>query len=106
MMRSLLRQLKRRRLELGLTQNDMMLRVGILRQQYQRLESKGNPRLETLELVAQGLKSELMLIPRDKVKAVKTLLESSDEDMLKSAEKAHENLVDNPWDDLLEDDNS
>lgn len=65
MMGSLLQQIKKRRLALGLKQNDMMLRVGISRQQYQRLESKGNPRLDTLELIAKGLNSELMLIPKE-----------------------------------------
>lgn len=37
MKHSLVQQLKKRRLELGLKQNDMMLRMGISRQQYQRL---------------------------------------------------------------------
>ena len=63
-MNILLEQLKKRRIALGLKQNDMMLRIGISRQQYQRLESKGNPRLDTLDLIAKGLKSELMLIPQ------------------------------------------
>ena len=57
-----------------LKQHDMMLRVGISRQQYQRLESKGNPRLDTLELVAKGLKSELLLIPQEKLNAVLAIL--------------------------------
>jgi transcriptional regulator with XRE-family HTH domain len=39
-MNTLLQQLKKRRLDLGLKQHDMMLRVGVSRQQYQRLESK------------------------------------------------------------------
>ena len=65
MMKSLLEQLKKRRLALGMKQKDMMLRIGISRQQYQQLESKGNPRLNTLELVAKGLKSELILIPNE-----------------------------------------
>jgi len=65
-MDSLLEQIKKRRIALELKQHDMMLRVGISRQQYQRLESKGNPRLDTLELVAKGLKSELVLIPQEK----------------------------------------
>ncbi len=47
----------------------MMLRVGISRQQYQRLESKVNPRLDTLDLIAKGLKSELLLIPQEKLNA-------------------------------------
>lgn len=74
-MNTLLQQLKKRRLDLGLKQNDMMLRVGVSRQQYQRLESKGNPRLDTLELIAKGLNSELMLIPKDKLGAVLAVLE-------------------------------
>ncbi len=77
-MKSLLEQLKKRRLALGLKQNDMMLRVGILRQQYQRLESRGNPRLDTLELIAKGLKSELMLIPQEKLSIVKAILENDE----------------------------
>ncbi|MBL4868729.1 MAG: helix-turn-helix transcriptional regulator, partial [Pseudomonadales bacterium] len=63
-------ELKKRRKELGLKQEDMLLRVGMARQQYQRLESNGNPRLDNLQLVAMGLKMELMLIPQEKIKAV------------------------------------
>ena len=44
------------------------------RQQYQRLERQGNPRLDTLELIALGLNSELMLIPKDKKDAVLRIL--------------------------------
>ena len=73
-MNTLLQQIKQRRLALSLKQNDMMLRVGVSRQQYQRLESKGNPRLETLALIAKGLNSELMLIPKEKLGAVMALL--------------------------------
>ena len=78
MMTSILDQIKQRRLTLGLKQNDMLLRVGISRQQYQRLESKGNPRLDTLELIAKGLNSELMLIPKEKLGAVMALLEQDE----------------------------
>ena len=73
-MKRLLQQLKQRRLALGLKQNDMKLRAGISRQQYQRLESRGNPRLETLELITQGLNCEMMLIPREKLRAVVAVL--------------------------------
>ena len=44
---SLLQQIKKRRTQLGLKQVDMQSRTGISRQQYQKLESQGNPRLET-----------------------------------------------------------
>lgn len=110
-MNSLLEQLKKRRLALGLKQNDMMMRVGVSRQQYQRLESKGNPRLDTLELIAKGLNSELMLIPKEKLSAVMAALEkepsatnSQSPDSGHKAENVKMSLSDDPWQGLLEDD--
>lgn len=108
-MNSLLKQIKKRRLTLGFKQSDMQDRVGIMRQVYQRLESKGNPRLATLELVATGLNSELILVPLDKVVAVKALLENSDGShygSIKSAESLSEKLEDDPWHDLLDSDDA
>jgi transcriptional regulator with XRE-family HTH domain len=95
-MHSLLEQIKQRRLALALKQHDMMLRVGISRQQYQRLESKGNPRLDTLELIAKGLKSELLLIPQEKLNAVLAILADDSTANMKS-------LSDDPWQGLLGD---
>lgn len=108
---SLLHQLKKRRLMLGFKQNDMMMRIGVSRQQYQRLESKGNPQLDTLELIAKGLNSELMLIPKEKLRAVIAVLESPDPDLAagqKPSKQATDNekksLSDDPWQNILEDD--
>jgi transcriptional regulator with XRE-family HTH domain len=101
---SLLEQIKKRRITLALKQHDMMLRVGMSRQQYQRLESKGNPRLDTLELIAKGLKSELLLIPQEKLNAVLAVL---DDDTTASAEPSQstkeksKSLTDDPWQGLL-----
>lgn len=118
-MDSLLAQLKKRRITLGLKQHDMMLRVGMARQQYQRLESQGNPRLDTLELIAKGLRCELMLIPQEKLRAAKALLDeksagtkslNSDGSELSGSEASDEtggeghDLADDPWKDLLGDD--
>jgi transcriptional regulator with XRE-family HTH domain len=106
-MTSLLDQIKQRRLNLGLKQHDMMMRVGMSRQQYQRLESKGNPRLDTLELIAMGLKSELMLVPREKTEAVRAVLEDTDIDHSAHNSRSSETerpLSDDPWRGLLEDD--
>ena len=112
-MNSLLHQIKQRRLTLGLKQNDMLLRVGVSRQQYQRLESKGNPRLDTLELIAKGLNSELMLIPKEKLGAVIALLEQESSELGKehmsqakktAKEEVKKSLSDDPWQDLLGDD--
>lgn len=114
---SILHQIKQRRLELNLKQNDMMLRVGVSRQQYQRLESKGNPRLDTLELIAKGLDSELMLIPKEKLNAVIEVLEQDsykqdgyqpDKEHARRANKSEspkkkQQLSDDPWQDLLGD---
>lgn len=107
-MKPLLDQLKKRRLALNLKQKDMMLRIGVSRQQYQQLESKGNPRLNTLELIAKGLKSELMLIPTEKLNHVKEILEneSHSSSTLKnqSSQQSEESALSNdPWRNLLED---
>lgn len=96
-MNSILEQLKQRRIALGLKQQDMQMLVGVSRQQYQRLESKGNPRLDTLELIALGLNSELMLIPREKLRDVQALLTGE-----RLTEREHSELVDNPWKGLLD----
>ena len=111
MINSLLQQIKKRRLALALKQNDMMMRVGISRQQYQRLESKGNPRLDTLELIAKGLNSELLFIPKEKLNAVRAVLESeqstgSPQDgepgsSTQTRDQQKKNLADDPWQDLL-----
>ena len=106
-MKSLLEQLKKRRIALGLKQKDMMLRIGVSRQQYQHIESKGNPRLNTLELVAKGLKSELMLIPAEKLNLVKEILENetlSSPTLKNTAFKQSEAsaLANDPWKNLLE----
>ena len=96
-------QLKQRRKELGFKQEDMFMRVGMPRQQYQRLESKGNPRLDNLELVAKGLKLELMLIPQEMLQAVKAILDGKDSpDHRTSQDQGETNtLADNPWHDVF-----
>lgn len=109
MITPLLQQLKKRRLELGLKQNDMLMRIGVSRQQYQRLESKGNPRLDTLELIAKGLNSELMLIPKEKVSAVRDILENKGVEQPfdkksrnQEVEGDNKRLDEDPWQGLLE----
>ena len=105
----LLQQLKKRRQALGLKQSDMMMRIGVSRQQYQRLEAKGNPRLDTLELIAKGVNAELMLIPKEKVSAVIAVLENVEpernpEQHGQSMPHEQKNLSDDPWQNLLDDD--
>ncbi|MFT5805555.1 MAG: transcriptional regulator with XRE-family HTH domain [Candidatus Paceibacteria bacterium] len=89
-MRPLLEQMKARRITLALKQHDMLPRVGISRQQYQRLESKGNPRLATLELIAMGLKSELLLLPQEKLNAVLAVLAEDTKTSSEASQSARE----------------
>lgn len=109
---NLLKQIKKRRTTLNLKQRDMTLRIGVSRQQYQRLESRGNPRLATLELIAKGLNSELMLIPQEKRNAVLAVLNDEGGTMsdVSSSYTAthqglteHNSLSDDPWQGLLSD---
>jgi len=104
-------QLKKRRQALGLKQEDMHLRVGMSRQQYQRLESKGNPRLDTLELIAKGLKMEVMLIPQEKLRDVRDYLDGKKAiggaiTLKGTATVGKASPADNPWDGLLDEDES
>ena len=108
-MKSLLQQLKKRRIDLNLRQKDMMLRIGVSRQQYQHLESRGNPGLSTLELIAKGLNSELILIPKEKLSEVRAVLERETSELSNkptkgSQDKENKSLSDNPWQGLIEDD--
>lgn len=100
----LLQQFKKRRIQLGIKQKDMLLRVGISRQQYQHLESKGNPRLNTLELMAMGLSSELVLVPKEKIKAVQAVLKDDAAELSKQPlNQQKKDLSEDPWQGLLED---
>jgi transcriptional regulator with XRE-family HTH domain len=71
---ALLKDIKKRQIELGFKQKNIQQRIGISRQQYQQIESKGNPRLDTLELSAKGLNSEMMLISNEKEHQVLSIL--------------------------------
>ena len=92
-------QLRSRRQQLGVRQSDMPLRAGIARQQYHRLENGGNPNLETLELAAAGLDMELMLVPKERLGAVRALLAQPPGEILERKEAVVP--LENPWDDLL-----
>ncbi|MFT5133536.1 MAG: transcriptional regulator with XRE-family HTH domain [Gammaproteobacteria bacterium] len=102
-MSSLYEQLKQRRKALGLRQKDMLLRVGMSRQQYQRLEAGGNSRIDTLELVAKGLDMTLMLIPQEKLRAVRLILDSEESSESGGKDEAKPTpLTDDPWQGMLE----
>jgi HTH-type transcriptional regulator/antitoxin HipB len=92
-------ELRARRRELGLQQSDMLLRAGIARQQYHRLENEGNPSLKTLELAATGLDVVLMLVPKERLREVNALLARPSGGV--AAEHPESFPTENPWRDLL-----
>lgn len=95
-------QLRARRRALGLKQHDMPLKVGMTRQQYQRLEAGGNPRLTTLELVAAGLDLALMLVPKEKLSEVRAVLSEpqySPPPLHRPPTTSDE--ISNPWDEIF-----
>ncbi len=78
------------------------MRVGMAQQQYQRLEAAGNPSLNNLALVAKGLQQELLLIPQEKLQAVKAILEGRSN--VDSTSNTSNLLTDNPWQNLFTED--
>ncbi|MCY4263181.1 MAG: helix-turn-helix transcriptional regulator [Candidatus Dadabacteria bacterium] len=103
-MSKILNQIKNRRKYLSFKQKDMMLRIGMSKQQYQRLESRGNPRLHTLELIAKGLRMEVLLIPQEKLRAIRDILEgrTSTAEIEVYGGPNVEPPHDDPWEGLLE----
>jgi transcriptional regulator with XRE-family HTH domain len=103
----LLTQIKQRRLALGLKQHDMRLRIGMSRQQFQRLETQGNPRLDTLSLLADGLGTQLVLVPNEKLRLILTAL-ADDSALLTDSGQSDTTdkrpLDEDPWQGLLGDD--
>ncbi len=60
------------------------------------------PRLDTLELVAKGLKMELMLIPQEKLRLVRSLLDGKAVPGIGESMTETTALSDEPWAGLLE----
>jgi transcriptional regulator with XRE-family HTH domain len=103
---TLLDQIRKRRLELGVKIQEMPLLAGLTRQQYGKIEAGGNPRLNTLDQIAEGLDSALVLVPKSKLDAVQRMLAGEtqtevDQRHPASAEHAmHVKEAENPWGDL------
>lgn len=94
--------LKQKRLQLGLSQQDMRMRTGMTQQQYQKIEAGADPRLSTLLRLLEGMELELMLVPRQRVQEIKELLDSTVSICHRPSERESESL-NNDWDDILRD---
>lgn len=110
---TVLTQIKRRRVQLGLKGTDMPLRVGLNRQQYGKIEKDGNPSLATLDKIAEGLDATLMLIPKELTRQVEQLLATGVADTAKVSElypmgrasstplgDGVKETIEDPWQDL------
>ena len=104
---TLLEQIRKRRLALGIKILEMPLRAGLTRQQYGKIEAGGNPRLNTLDQIAEGLDSALVLVPKSRLEAVQRLLaeEPADDPDQRFRESAAKGLnvsepLENPWGDI------
>lgn len=86
-------ELKSRRIALGLKQKDLFERTGLSRQQYQSIEKNGNPTLETLLLIADGLNCELKLIPKNP---------SGMTDSIVSNDMTQDDALQDPWQGVLD----
>ncbi|MGK8437219.1 helix-turn-helix domain-containing protein [Ectopseudomonas hydrolytica] len=104
----LLKEIKQRRESLGIKTSSMLLLAGIQRHQYEKIEKSGNPNLRTLDKIVEGLDAEMMLIPKERLSAVKRLLSTESSVSFKyeprkiTLEDFDKEIVD-PWS-LIEDD--
>ena len=57
--------LRRQRRNLRLNQKDMLMRIGMSQQQYQRIESGGDLRVSTLLRILEGVDLELMVVTKE-----------------------------------------
>jgi len=63
-----------RRKQLGLKQRDMATRIGMAQQQYQRVEAGHDARFSTMQRIADGLKLEFLLVPKEHLADVQATL--------------------------------
>jgi transcriptional regulator with XRE-family HTH domain len=59
--------LREQRKRLALNQKDMRMKIGMLQQQYQRIEAGSDLRVSTLMRVLEGMGLEMVLLPLDRV---------------------------------------
>ena len=71
-------EFEKRRRHLALNQKDMLMKIGMSQQQYQRIETGGDARVSTLLRILEGLGLELMLVPRERVQQIRKMLKSDD----------------------------
>jgi len=59
-------ELHKQRKSLSMNQKDMLMKIGMSQQQYQRIEAGGDLRVSTLMRILEGMGLELVLAPSDR----------------------------------------
>ena len=93
----------KRRRELGLKQSDMLMKIGMSQQQYQRIEAGHDIRVSTLLRVLEGMDLELLIAPRERVRHLKNLLQSGehDYDMIPADPDWRDEVKESSWSSML-----
>ncbi|ROT96157.1 XRE family transcriptional regulator [Marinobacter sp. R17] len=72
--------LQAQRKKLGLSQKDMLMRIGMSQQQYQKIESGSDMRLSTLLRVLEGMGLELTILPQEQARTLPTVPDGQESD--------------------------
>ena len=96
-------ELEKRRRALGLNQSDMLMKIGMSQQQYQRVEAGHDIRVSTLSRVLEGMGLELLLVPREQVRQLENLLHSGrrDYDVLPADADWQDEVQESSWSPIL-----
>ena len=95
--------IEKRRRTLGLKQSDMLMKIGMSQQQYQRVEAGHDIRVSTLLRVLEGMGLELLIAPREQVRQLENLLRSGrrDYDIMSADADWQDEVQESSWSPLL-----
>ena len=97
--------IEKRRRELGLNQSDMLMKIGMSQQQYQRVEAGHDIRVSTLLRILEGMELELLIVPRDQVRRLESLLrpDEHDYDLKPAGPDWQDKFTESSWSSMLKD---
>ena len=95
--------IEKRRRELGLNQSDMLMKIGMSQQQYQRVEAGHDIRVSTLLRVLEGMGLELLIAPREQVRHLDNLPRSygHERGMVPADTEWQDEVKDSSWSPIL-----
>ena len=93
----------KRRRDLGLKQSDMLMKIGMSQQQYQRVETGHDVRVSTLLRVLEGIGLELLIVPREQVRQLENRLSAGGygHDIMSADTEWQDEIRESSWSSLL-----